>query len=280
MFHVYDHARRVDVGAVTLSVVDYGPSDGAPVVLLHGFPDSARLWRHQIPVLARAGYRTITPDLRGFGRSDRPSGVDQYGMRDALGDVMGLLSAMEVERADFVAHDWGAAVAWRLAIHVPQVVNTLVAVSVGHPAAWDQSIDQLRKTWYMLLFQFEGIAEDLLARDDWSLLRRWTSDATDIEAWIADLERPGALTAALSWYRANVPPERLLDAGADDPVACDVMGVWSTGDLALNERGVTDSERLVSGRWRYERIEGASHWIPVDAADELNGLLLDWFSGR
>ena len=113
-----------------------------------------------------------------------------------------------IERAHLVAHDWGAAAGWALAALHPERVNRLVALSVGHPATfWQSGLDQREKSWYMLLFQFRGTAEELLTRDDWQLFRDWVRHHPEAEHWIKGLQRPGALTAALNWYRANVAPE-------------------------------------------------------------------------
>ena len=277
MRDLYDGARMVDCGGVRLRVTDHGPPDAPSVVLLHGWPDSAWLWRHQVPALVEAGFRVIAPDQRGFGGSDRPDAVDQYSIVHTVGDVAAVLDDAGVAGAHIVGHDWGAAVAWAFATFVPDRTRSLTAVSVGHPAAFrDAGIAQRQLSWYMLAFQFEGVAEDFLTRDDWANFRAFCGDATDLDRWIADLGRPGALTASLNWYRANVGPEALLGPAPDlPPVASDVLGIWSTGDLALTEEQMTGSAAQVSGDWRYERIEGVSHWIPVDAPDQLTALLLD-----
>jgi pimeloyl-ACP methyl ester carboxylesterase len=267
---------RVPVGEVTLEVEDRG--SGSPVVLLHGWPDAGRLWRHQVDALGGAGFRTVVPDLRGFGASDKPEGVESYGLPVLVADVLGLLNRLEVERAHVVGHDWGAALAWVVATLAPDRVESLVALSVGHPGSFGGAgLAQREKSWYMLLFQFEGVAEEWLSKDDWRNLREW-SGHPDLEAVVADLSRPGALTAGLNWYRANLPPESLVaDPLELPPVQVPTMGVWSTGDMALTEQSMTGSEAFVAdGRWRYERIEGAGHWMQLDAPDRVNELLLDF----
>ncbi|MGH2811170.1 MAG: alpha/beta fold hydrolase, partial [Actinomycetota bacterium] len=119
--------NSIELGDLRLAVVDEG--EGAPVLLLHGFPDSADLWRGQIPALVTAGFRAIAPDLRGFGQSDKPSKVEDYALLLILQDVVGLMDRLEVERAHVVGHDWGAVVAWLLATFQPERVGSLVAVS-------------------------------------------------------------------------------------------------------------------------------------------------------
>lgn len=266
----------MDVNGLSFHVVSEG--EGTPVLLLHGFPDSSHLWRHQLPALAGAGYRAIAPDLRGFGNTDKPADAAAYAMPALLGDVVGLLDGLGVERAHVVGHDWGAAVAWALASLLPDRVDRLVALSVGHPTLFPKlSVEQREKSWYMLLFQFEGVAEQLLQRDDWQLFREFMRSDGDMDRYLEDLARPGALTAALNWYRANVAPAAQLETPLALPnVQAPTLGIWSSGDHYLLEDGMLRSETVVDGPWRYERIDGASHWIPVDAPDRLNELLLDF----
>src|SRR5262249_9823817 len=141
--------------------------EGPPVVLLHGFPDSGRLWRHQVPALAAAGFQVIVPDLRGYGRSDKPEDVAAYSMSLLAGDVMAVLAELDIGRAHVVGHDWGAALAWALASFAPDKIDHLAVLSVGHPATFRRTPQQREKSWYMLLFQFPGIAERWLSEDHW-----------------------------------------------------------------------------------------------------------------
>ena len=251
--------------------------EGAPVVLLHGFPDSGRLWRHQVPALAEAGFRVIVPDMRGYGRSDKPAEVGAYGIAGLAGDVLAVLADADVHRAHVVGHDWGAAVAWALAALAADRVDHLAVLSVGHPATFRaEGFEQHEKSWYMLLFQFRGVAEEWLSADGWSNFRAW-SRHPDADAVVAEIEANGSLTPALSYYRANLPPEVWLTGGrALPPVTAPTMGVWSTGDIALTEGQMTGSARHVTGGWRYERLEGPGHWMQLEAPDELNELLIDF----
>lgn len=249
---------------------------GRPVVLLHGFPDSGRLWRHQVPALAAAGFEVIVPDLRGYGRSDKPVAVDAYAMPLLIGDVLAVLARSGHERAHVVGHDWGAALAWALAMYHPERVDHLAVLSVGHPATFRASYAQLEKSWYMLLFQFPGIAERWLSADGWARLRSWAHHP-DADAVAAELEATGSLTPGLNWYRANFPPESLVAAPAPYPaVRAPTMGVWSAGDPALTERQMTDSAESVAGAFRYERLEGLGHWLQLEAPAAVNDLLVDF----
>jgi pimeloyl-ACP methyl ester carboxylesterase len=259
-----------------LAVLDEG--EGRPVLLLHGFPDSSHLWRHQIPALVGAGFRVVAPDLRGFGESAKTQEVEAYALRNLLGDVVAVLDELEIGRAHVVGHDWGAALAWVTAGFAPERVDRLVVMSVGHPNAFrTRTVEQREKSWYMLLFQFD-VAEELLRRDDWKLAREWIRGHGDVERYLEDLARPGALTAALNWYRANTHPRRELGERVAFPaIAASTMGIWSSGDDYLLEEPMVRSGEYVTGGWRYERIEGASHWLQLDEPERVNALLLDFF---
>jgi pimeloyl-ACP methyl ester carboxylesterase len=276
--------RRVDSGGVGINVATAG--DGPAVLLLHGFPDSWQLWRHQMEVLADNGFRVIAPDLRGHGGSDRPDAVAAYRMPLLVADVLAVLAAESLDRVSVVGHDWGAALAWNLALRRPDVVERLAVLSVGHPGAGIAAgIEQRQLSWYMLWFLHVGVAEAVLPDDDWAAFRSWAWNGAGrgadphLDRQLADLARPGALAAALNLYRANIAPANyFLTAAPPMPRAvCPVLGVWSTGDRFLSERQMTGSAGFVDGPWRYERLPGA-HWIPVQAAEALSALLLDFLS--
>jgi pimeloyl-ACP methyl ester carboxylesterase len=265
---------RVDVNGVGIEYQITG--EGQPVVLLHGFPDSGRLWRHQVPALAGAGFQVVVPDLRGYGRSDKPEPVEAYALSLLAGDVLAILADLGIAKAHIVGHDWGAALAWGLASLAPGSVDHLVALSVGHPATFRRTSQQREKSWYMLLFQFPGIAERWLTDDNWANFRTWAGHP-DADQVIAELEAGGSVTPGLNWYRANVPPESWLRPPLNlPPVHAPTMGVWSTGDPALTEIQMTDSAENVAGPWQYERLDGPGHWLQLDAPDQVNALLLDF----
>ena len=266
---------RVDATGTGIEVEVTGA--GRPVLLLHGFPDSGRLWCHQVPALVDAGFQCIVPDQRGYGGSDKPDGVDAYGIPFLVGDMLAVLDTLGVAKAHVIGHDWGAAVAWALSSLVPDRVDHLVALSVGHPGSFGSAgLEQREKSWYMLLFQFQPVAEQWLSNDDWANFRAW-SRHPDVDQVVADLERNRSLTPGLNWYRANIPPESLVAPALElPPVQVPTMGVWSSGDFALTETQMTGSEKFVTGPWRYERVEGPGHWMQLEAPDDVNRLLLDF----
>ncbi|MGW4998678.1 alpha/beta fold hydrolase [Streptomyces hydrogenans] len=270
---------RVQLSEVGLDVEVSG--EGPAVLLLHGFPDSHVLWRHQVPVLNAAGFRTVAPTLRGFGGSDRPEGgPETYHPAKHIGDLLELLAALDVDRFHLVGHDWGSGIAQGLASVVPDRVRSLSLLSVGHlasilSAGWEQR----QRSWYMLLFQIPGVAEEWLARDDFAGLREMLAGHPDAEAAIEPLRAPGALTAALNIYRSGLPAE--VQFGAAPPVvpvpdSIPVMGVWSTGDPFLTERSMSGTHAHVLGRWRYERLEDTGHWLPLERPEAVGDLLLSF----
>jgi pimeloyl-ACP methyl ester carboxylesterase len=240
--------------------------------LLHGWPDTHDLWRHQVKALNDGGYRTIAPDLRGFGASDKPDDVEAYALKHTVVDMVAVLDACGVDRAHLVAHDWGAAAAWGFASFLPDRIRTFTTLSVGHPRAFrDAGFEQRMRSWYMLLFQFDGVAEQWLDENREMLATH--PDADEVQKRLAE---PGALTASLGWYRANAHPRSLVGPPPElPPVRCPVLGIWSTGDVALTERQMTASERYVEGPWRYERIDGVGHWMQLQAPDRVSELLLE-----
>ncbi len=193
------------------------------------------------------------------------------------GDVIAILDQLGIERAHIVGHDWGAALGWVLATLNPDRVDHLVALSVGHPAAFaGAGLPQREKSWYMLLFQFPDIAEQWLSDDDWANFRTW-SQHPDADAAIAELVANGSLTPALNWYRANVPPASLVGPRLDlPPVQAPTMGIWSDGDRFLTEAQMTASADYVQGPWRYERLDGPGHWLQLEAPEAVSRLLTDF----
>lgn len=267
----------LDVNGERFHIYDHG--DGTPVLLLHGFPDSKYLWRDQIGPLADAGYRVIVPDLRGFGQAPRPEGVENYALSLVLEDLTGLLDALDVEQAHVVGHDWGGTVAWVFAGAYPDRCLSVTGMTVGAPgASGRRSIEQLEKFWYVFFFQNEGVAEDWLQRDNWQGLRLWSRGAGDFERYKTDLARPGALTAALNWYRANFSPASLNSSSTPPRISVPAMGIAAENDAFLLEAHTKNSFEMIDSSWEYHLVEDASHWLMRDKPEEVTALLLDFFS--
>jgi len=255
--------------------------EGPDVLLVHGYPDTRACWRHQVSALNAAGYRTIAPDLRGFGASDKPADVESHHPARHVDDLLGVLDHLGVERAHLVGHDWGSAIVQQLAMTHPARARTLSCLSVGHVGSMIAAgLPQRRMSWYMLLFQFPGIAEQWISRDDFRNFRDWLARHPDPDEVIGRMRDPHALTSGLAIYRAGAPPELLVAPPTDFPlITVPTMGVWSSGDDYLTEESVMGTAKFVTASWRYERLDGVGHWMQLEAPERINELLLDFLSG-
>ena len=257
-----------------------GPDDGRLVMLLHGFPETSASWERQIDALAAAGYRVVAPDQRGYSPGARPEGVEHYAIGHLMADVLAIADWFGAHKVDVVGHDWGGMVAWALAIHYPERLRSLTAVSTPHPAAFaaalrDEGADQRQRSGYVDIFRKVGEGEDLFLADNAAGLRRlYGSNGSSPEAakeYISVLTQPGAITAALNWYRAT----SFSDGGDQGPVTVPTLYVWSDGDVALGPDAAKLTADHVTGPYRFEPLEGVSHWIPEEAPDRLNQFLLE-----
>jgi pimeloyl-ACP methyl ester carboxylesterase len=261
---------------LTFDVRDAGPPDGEPVVLLHGFPQDAAAWDRVAPALHQHGLRTLAPDQRGYSPMARPRGRANYRLRETVGDVLALLDAAGLESAHVVGHDWGGIVAWGMAAWHPDRVRTLTALSVPHPGAMAQAMlrsDQGLRSLYVGLFQLPQLPERLLLAGDGAVLRRLLRggglEADLVDHYVRRMQEPGALTAALNWYRA-LPLARREPVGR---VRVPTLHVWSTGDTFLGRTATEATERFCTAPYRLEVLEGVSHWIPELAADRVAELV-------
>ena len=229
--------QRYTVNGIEMHVVIAG--SGPDVLLLHGFPDSHELWRHQIPALVAAGFRVIAPDLRGFGLTEIPKdGVAAYRAENLVADVVSLLDVLGVAKVRLVAHDWGAAIGWLVAIRHPERIDRYVAISVGHPTAYARGgFKQKLMGWYILMFQLRGFAEWLFSSNDFALFERLSGFPQELPNWRADLVRLGRLTAAMSYYRANIalilPFDRATSQSRSWEFGVRRMSLWSSGRWSI-----------------------------------------------
>ena len=273
------------VRGVRLHYVEAGA--GPLVLLLHGFPQSWLCWRHQIPALAAAGFRVVAPDMRGYNLSNKPRGVAAYALDELAGDVEDLVAALGEQSADVVGHDWGGIVAWHLAATRPQRLRKLAIVNAPHPAAYLRelrTLDQLARSWYVLLYQLPWLPEAILRRSDFAVVERilreqprragaFTDD--DIRAHKAALAEPGALTAIVNYYRAALPRLFRLTRSRHARVGAETLLIWGEEDAYLRRELAEGVERWVP-RLRVVRLPGVSHWVPADAAEEVNRLLVEF----
>ena len=271
---------QIQVGDLTFDVRTAGPADGEVVILLHGFPQTSWEWRHQMRALAEAGFRAVAPDQRGYSPGARPSRVEDYALPLLVGDVISLADAIGAERFHVVGHDWGAAVAWGLAVAARDRVITANPVSVPHPDAFarvlsDPESCQVAASAYFDVF-VQPDSEDAFLANDYALLRAVFAgiDAEPVAEYLRVLGSKPALGAALNWYRANVA-DRNLQRPPIGPVHVPTMFTWSDGDTALCIDGALLTEEYVEGPYRFEVLEGVNHWIPDLAADAMSSLLVD-----
>jgi pimeloyl-ACP methyl ester carboxylesterase len=264
-----------------------GPPDGEMFILLHGFPEGAESWTKQVDALAKAGHLAVAPDLRGYGLTDAPQGVENYAIDHLVEDVGAIIKSFGRTQAHVAGHDWGALVAWFFAGRHPEMTKTLTALSVGHPAALAESSrvdeEQREKSRYVALFLQEGKAEHVLADEAHRRLRAMFTigpnpDAVPravIDHFTKSLSRPGRLTAALNYYRAN------LGAGGgawaaltqELKISSPTTLLWGNDDPALGRRAVEATGARVAAPYELVVLEGAGHWLQFERPAEVSGVL-------
>jgi len=272
----------VEANGLRFRLLAEGPADGPLVVMLHGFPEGAESWSRQIAALARAGALAIAPDLRGYGGSDAPPTVADYVLPKLVEDVAGIIKAFGRDRAHVAGHDWGAIVAWFFAGARPEMTETLTVLSVGHPGALAEATasdeDQRERSRYVALFLMEGKAEEVLSEDDHRRLRAMFDGKLPraaVERFTRSLARPGRLTAALNYYRANLHRSNWW-AGLDPNLRITMPAtlLWGDRDPALGRVQAEGTARRVEGDYRLEVLEGAGHWLQFERGDDVTRALL------
>jgi pimeloyl-ACP methyl ester carboxylesterase len=273
-------------GELVFDVIDAGPADGPVVVLLHGFPEQNTMWQPVISRLTAQGYRCLAPLQRGYSPRARPTRRRDYRGDELAEDVRTLIDASGAQRVHLVGHDWGATVAWRVAQLYPDRLLTVTSMSVPHPGAFFKALVTSRQglaSWYILFFQLPRIPEWYLTRGRGTftlsgLVKSRAEHAPALaEAEAKAMTEPGALTAALNWYRA-VPLSDVRDAGRK--VTVPTLFIWSDGDIALREKGARLTRDYVLGDYRFEVLNGVSHWILDEQPETTTDLLLDWFAAH
>lgn len=277
------------VGDVRLHYAECGEGDRL-VVLLHGFPECWYSWRRQLPVLGRR-FRVVAPDMRGYNLSDKPARVEDYRIGRLVDDVTGLIRHFGAREAAVVGHDWGAAVAWAVAQHYPDYVSKLASLQVPPPAVWARNltVKQLLRSWYMLLFQLPSVPEWLIARGDFAALgktfrstsRPGTFSDADVEVYKAAAREPGALTAAVNYYRANL--RIFLGRGFRDReirtherVRVPTLFVYGERDFAIIPETVKGVADYVDAPYTELRLARSNHWVQQESPAEVNAALLSF----
>jgi pimeloyl-ACP methyl ester carboxylesterase len=249
--------------------------DGPLVVLLHGFPEFWFSWRHQLEALSTAGFRVVAVDQRGYNLSDKPHGLGAYRIERLAADVAQLIVGLGVERAAaVVGHDWGGGIAWAFAMHYPERLERLAILNAPHPATFVRHLAnpaQLRKSWYMFFFQLPWLPEALLRANNFAAIRRQLPEPEYVEA----LQQPGALTAAINYYRAMF---RVRPAALRRRFEKPVLAIWGQRDRFFGPDLAVPDPRLVP-QAEVKRLSDAGHWVQLDQPERVSELLIAFVRG-
>ncbi len=278
------------VNGVRLHYVTQG--QGPLLILLHGFPEFWYSWRHQIPVLAQQ-FRVVAPDLRGYNESDKPVGVANYRVDTLTADVMALIRAFGEEKAVIVGHDWGGGVAWAFAAHYPQATERLVVMNCPHPGPFQKHLRsnrrQLRRSWYMFFFQIPWLPE-------WGIrlnARRFVEQAfrgmairkdafpdEELRCYEEALKKPGALTAAINYYRAAFRETLRHGEQLFPQITCPTLLIWGEEDIALGKELTYGMEPYFNNHFEIKYIPQCSHWVQQEQPELVNQYLLDFLNPK
>lgn len=281
--------RRIAGHGIQLHVVVGGT--GPPVILLHGFPENSHSWHKQIFPLIAAGFSVWVPDLRGYNLSDRPKEKSAYELDNLVADIVALVKATRYPRAHIVGHDWGGIIAWTIAERFPALVNRLVILNAPHLKLYLEKVKcprQMLRSWYVLFFQIPKLPEFALAAGDFRAVRdmfrlspcvKTAFSDSDIENYIRGLSQPGALTASLNYYRANLTTTSVRKILCLQPILAETAIIWGEHDPALGVELLEGIDRVVPHNHIY-RIPNSSHWVQNEAPDEVNSILIDFLKAQ
>lgn len=275
--------RFVDANGLRFEVLEEGDGDRL-ALLLHGFPEHAVSWRHQMPVLAGMGYRVWAVNQRGYGRTSRPAAVADYALPNLLDDVAALIDASGARSVALIGHDWGAMVAWCFAAGQKRPLERLVIMNVPHPLCFRAALRhwrQARKSWYVAFFQLPLLPERVLAAKGGAAVRRMFAGLAlpedVLQVYARQIAEPGAATAMLNWYRAA-----RLDAGRMPDlrrvIAVPTLVIWGEEDVALDLVCLEGTERYVRDL-TLRRLPGVTHWVQQDAPEAVNAMLRTFLQG-
>jgi pimeloyl-ACP methyl ester carboxylesterase len=272
--------RDIEVNGVRLHCIVEG--EGPLVLLLHGFPETSRAWRKQIPALAQR-FQVVAPDLRGFGASDKPKGIAAYRTSVVADDIVALVHGFGAERAHVVGHDWGGGVAWATAMEHPEAVDRLVVLNCPHPAVMRKALrsnwTQMRKSWYIFAFQLPWWPERQLRRGGGEAIKRslrrtskpGTFTDADLDEYARAFSAPGAATGAINYYRAAI-----RSPGPTRKIAAPTLLIWAEDDFALGIELTKGMDGLFDAPPRIEYVPDTSHWVMEERPDVVNRLLLEF----
>jgi pimeloyl-ACP methyl ester carboxylesterase len=276
--------RTIRANGLDFELLEAGAGDRL-ALCLHGFPEHAVAWQHQIPALVAAGYRVWAPNQRGYGRTTRPPGVAAYSMLHLLDDVAALIDVSGARTVTLLGHDWGAAVAWFFAMRRVRPLERLVIMNVPHPIVFVHALRtswrQRLRSWYIAFFQIPVLPELLLRRDHArpivdaflrSAKHPENFSADELETYRAQADEPGALRAMLAWYRAAARTLPALIEERSAPIAVPTLMLWGEDDFALGKETTYGTDRYVADL-ELIYLPGVSHWLQTDATERVNALL-------
>lgn len=269
------------VGQLQFTVDTFGPASGTAVLLLHGFPQTRRMWRYQLEALAAAGFRSVAPDQRGYSAGARPAEAASYASELLTADALALMDHCGADRFHLVGHDWGGQLAWLIAAGNPTRVKTLTVLSRPHPSAFARAMaedpEQAQRSQHHRTFR-QADAADQLRQDNLSMLRaamtREGITLQNMDVYLQALNEPGALEAAINWYRAsNIASVQI------QPVSMPTLYVWGTADGTVGRRAAELTQQFVTGPYRFEQIEGGGHFVVDQFPDRVTQLLIQHLRG-
>jgi len=276
--------RTVAANGLSFEVSECGTGDRL-AICLHGFPEHAISWRRQLPMLAGLDYRVWAPNQRGYGRSSRPTRVEDYAIDALIADVAALIDASGASRTVLIAHDWGGVVAWCFAARRVRPLDALIVLNMPHPACYHRALGrwrQMRKAWYIMAFQIPFLPDWLLRVGNGWFVQRMLLESTKspstfppdaLAVYRAQAAAPGASTAMLAWYRAAIRGgwDRLL-RGTEAVIETPTLVIWGEDDVALDQITLEGTEKYVADL-TIRRLPGISHWVQQEAPDAVNELI-------
>ncbi|HLX56793.1 MAG TPA: alpha/beta hydrolase [Ktedonobacteraceae bacterium] len=277
--------RDIMTNGIRMHYVTQG--EGPLVVLLHGFPEFWYSWRYQIPVLAEHGYRVVAPDMRGYNDSDKPR--KGYDVATLMRDIVGLIKGLGYEKAVIVGHDWGGVLAWHFAIRYPELTERLIVLNAPHPGALMRefrTFKQLRKSWYIFVFQLPWLPEFLLLRNHAEGIGRMLRGAAlqkgaftpgDIEKYRQAMSKPGAMTAALNYYRQIFRRLPTAYTGGSYQIGVPTLLIWGEHDIALGIELTMGLEQWVN-KLEIRRVPDSGHWVQQEQPEQVNLYMLEFLS--
>jgi len=313
---MFPEPNFVSSNGIRLAVYEEG--EGPAVILVHGFPELAFSWRHQIPALANAGFRAIAPDMRGYGRSDAPPGVDPYRMANLIGDLQGLLDALEIERATFIGHDWGALILWHMAMLAPDRIERLITLNIPHhPRSPVEPIELTRQKFgddfYIVNFQDSDEADRAFVADPThffnmmmrknqitraqfeqlpapmkvpNLLKVMERKESGGEPLLTDNERDyyvdaftkSGFTNPINWYRNWTTNWEALD-GVDQVINIPTLFIGAIDDIFIAPEHIEAMKPLVLDL-TIEMLEPCGHWSQQERPEDVNRFIIDWLGWK